>query len=331
MGHPERLAIVEADAKHGYSLTLRESMVRWMRRWLLHIDDAVYEPKIKTLPLTDILCTPKGQTQLLDGARSVLDFNQDLADEWAPQRKKLWEPGNRPQALATVRKLAGIAPLADLPRPMVRHVGKIDRPGYLIEKLILEAGPGIWLPALYFKPAEVKAERVLYVHGLGKQVDAGRDGAIERLVLNGHPVLAFDLRGGGETSPGPNKQWGGNYNDICLAYVLGKSFVGMRAEDVLMTARLFAELDTEKPQPIRLIAVGDAGPPALHAVALEKQLFRHVLLRGALASWLPTVRDPTQPGQLLHAVHGALRAYDLTDLAQSLPRETIAAEEARGK
>src|SRR6185437_5612354 len=108
-----------------------------------------------------------------------------------------------------------------------------------------------------------KGERVLYVHGLGKHVDAGPDGPIEQLVHKGCPVLAFDLRGSGETGPGPNKQWGGNYYDLFLAYLLGKSYVGMRAEDVLTAARLFAERGAKKAAPVRLIAVGDAGPAAL--------------------------------------------------------------------
>jgi hypothetical protein len=326
LGHPERMALVEADAQHGFSRTLREGMVRWMRRWLLHIDDAVREPEIKALPLENLLCTPKGQAQLLEGARSVVDFNQELADHWAPRRKKLWEPDQRDKALAEVRRLAGIAPLADLPKPHARAVGKVERQGYAIEKWILEPGPGLWLPALHFKPMQAKGERILYVHGLGKHSDAGRGGPIEQLVLKGHPVLALDLRGCGETGPAPTQRWGGSFPDIFLAYLLGKSFVGMRAEDVLLAARWFAEADTKEPAPIRLIAVGDAGPPALHAAALEKQLFAHVTLRDSLTTWLPTVRDPTPSGQLVHTVHGALRAYDLGDLLASLPAESVTVE-----
>jgi cephalosporin-C deacetylase-like acetyl esterase len=331
LGHAERIALVEADAKHGFSQTLREAMVRWMRRWLLGVDDAVCEPKLKMLPAADLLCTPRGEVMLLEGARSVVDFNSDLAEQWAAQRKKLWEPDQRSKALAEVRKLAGIAPLKELSRPNVRAVGKVEHPGYTIEKWIIEPGPGLWLPALYFTPKKVTGERVLYVHGQGKLVDAGRDGPIERLALQGHPVLTFDLRGTGETGPAPNKQWGGSYSDLFMAYLLGKSFVGMRAEDVLVTARLLAELDTKQPVPVRLIALGDAGPPALHAAALEKQLFSHVVLRGAPTSWLATVRDPTPPGQLVHAVHGALRAYDLTDLAASFPQGSLTEEQAGKK
>ncbi|MFP6677741.1 MAG: acetylxylan esterase, partial [Pirellulaceae bacterium] len=39
MGFAERVDLVEADEKHGFSQPLRVAMVRWMRRWLLKIDE----------------------------------------------------------------------------------------------------------------------------------------------------------------------------------------------------------------------------------------------------------------------------------------------------
>jgi hypothetical protein len=263
---------------------------------------------MKLLPSKDLVCTPKGQVQLIAGARSVLDFNQELAENWSAQRQKLWHPANRDGALDEVRRLAGVARLVDLPKPDVRRVGKLQRKGYTIEKLILELAAGIWLPALYFQPAQATGERILYVHGQGKHTDAGPDGAIEQLVLQGHPVLTFDLRGSGETGPGAR------HYELFTAYLLGKSFVGMRTEDVLVAARYLSELDSGKSAPVRLVAVGDAGPPALHAVALEGHLFSRATLKNSLKSWLPIVRDPTPAGALLHAVNGALRSYDLEDL-----------------
>jgi len=39
----ERVALFEFDDKHGFSKPRREAATRWMRRWLLGIDDAVVE------------------------------------------------------------------------------------------------------------------------------------------------------------------------------------------------------------------------------------------------------------------------------------------------
>ena len=109
-------------------------------------------------------------------------------------------------------------------------------------------------------------------------------------------------------------------------YKLGKSFVGMRAEDILVCARFLSEADTKAPAPVYLVAVAEAGPPALHAAAVEKQLFAHLTLRDSMTTWIPTVRDPTLPGQLVQTVHGALQAYDLADLLASLPKESVTVE-----
>jgi hypothetical protein len=64
----------------------------------------------------------------------------------------------------------------------------------------------------------------------------------------------------------------------------------------------------------------------LHAVTVEKQLFAHLTLRDSMTTWVPTVPDPTLPGQLAQAVHGALHAYDLADLLASLPKESLTVE-----
>lgn len=80
------------------------------------------------------------------------------------------------------------------------------------------------------------------------------------------------------------------------------------------------------PHPVQLIASAEAGPAALQTAAVEQQLFAHLTLRDALTSWIPTVRDPTLPGQLVQTVHGALQAYDLADLLASLPKESLTVE-----
>jgi hypothetical protein len=326
LGHPERMALVEADAKHGYSKGLREGMTAWMRRWLLGVDGNVIESDLKTHPAAELRCSPNGQVQLIPGARTVMDLNGDLLEQRAPARRELWRPENRAKAINEVRRIAGIRPLESLPRPSDRRVGKIERPGYTIEKMVLDTEPGIWLPALYFQPARASAPRVLYVHGGGKAIDAAPGGPIEMLVLAGHPVLAPDIRSCGEIGPAPSKEWGGSFYEIFMAYKLGKSFVGMRAEDILVCARFLSETGTKAPAPVHLVAVAEAGPAALHAATMEKPLFAHVTLRDSMTSWIPTVRDPTLPGQLVQAVHGALEAYDLRDLLRSLPTDSLTVE-----
>ena len=319
LGFGERVAIVETDTKHGYPKVQREAMLRWMRRWMVGKDEPVSQLDLKGLPYSDLKCTSDGQVMLLDGARSVADLNVELNAKLEPNRKKLWEGKSNRAALEEVRRIAGIRLLAKLPEFVPTQFPKIERKGYHIDRLILDSEPGIRLPALLFQPAKANGRRVLYLHGEGKTADAGPGGPIEKLVLAGDMVLAVDLRGLGElgTSEG---MWGGNWFDFFTSFLLGKSMVGMRTEDVLTCSRFLSQWQTKgAPAKVDLIAIGVTGPPALHAAALESQLYDTVKLTRSLASWSDLVRHPTAPGQLVNTVHGALEAYDLPDLVRSLP------------
>jgi dienelactone hydrolase len=328
LGYPERVEIVETDTKHGYPKAQREAMLRWMNRWLAGKDEMVREPEITPRPGSDLICTPRGQVMLLDGARSVVDLNVELDKQLEAGRRKLWEGRDHRVALAEVRRLTGVRTLTEMPAPKATPAGVVERQGYRIEKLVLETEPGIRLPALLFEPEKPSGRRYLYLHGQGKHVDAAPGGPIEKLVKDGAIVLAVDLRGVGETGPTEEGLWGGNFNDIMTAYLLGRSMVGMRAEDVLNSARFLGGWRVKgEAVPVEMIAVGVVVPPALHAVALEPALFGKVKLVRGLSSWSELVRHPTASGQLVNTVHAALRAYDLPDLARSLPQGVVTVEE----
>ncbi|MHC4461591.1 MAG: alpha/beta hydrolase family protein [Planctomycetota bacterium] len=322
LGFADRINLVENDAGHGYNQTLREAVVRWMSRWLRKIDEPITEPDIKLLSEKEIQCTPNGQVMLLKGARSVYDLNRDLEKDLAKRRKKLWTTTNRAELLNQVRKLAGIRKLAELPKPKVEELDVVERKGYRVKKMILKPEDGIYIPALMFVPKQTSSQgAVLYVHEEGKVADAAPGGSIEKFVRAGQVVLAIDLRGTGETqkisqrylSFKPN--FGSDWQDVFMAYLLGRSYVGMRADDVLICARLLHERQTGS---LTLIVVGNVSVPALHAAALEPDMFSSVKLVRSLVSWSNLIELGRSNNQLVNTVHGALTVYDLPNLAETL-------------
>jgi len=234
--------------------------------------------------------------------------------------------------LEEVRRLAGIRKLDELPAVACDKLGTLPRDGYRIDKLMLRPEPGIWLAALAFVPDKPNGEATLYLHGLGKHVDAAPGGPIERLVKQGQIVLAVDLRGLGETQGdgkdyGISKHLGQDWNDATLADMLATSYLAMRAEDTLQCVQFLVKYPADfKVHKVHLVAVGNLIPAALHAAALEAERFATVRLRGGVPSWREVIRSPLTPHPLANIVHGALRVYDLPDLAATLPKEKLTVE-----
>jgi len=320
LGFAERIDLLENDAGHNYNRQAREGVVRWMSRWLLGKDKPITEPDIKPLTEKEMQCTSDGQVMLLKGARSVYDLNREYEKDLAGRRKSLWAKNDSVEMLSRVRKIAGIRRLSELPNPEVEELGIIERDGYHIKKIIIKPEEGIYLPTLIFAPSgETEKGAVIYLHEKGKATDAAPGGPIEKLVKSGRLVMAVDVRGIGEThgvgQPYFEPYFGSDGQDFYIAYVLGRSYVGMRAEDVLICACL---LQQKQPGPISLVAIGHVGIPALHAAVLEPDIFNSVRLIHPLVSWSNVVQMGKSQDQLVNTVHGALTVYDLPDLAATL-------------
>jgi len=323
MGFSERIDILENDAPHNYNTLQRQAVVRWMARWLLGRDEPITEPTIELLNDDETTCAPNGLVMSIEGARSTYDLNRDREKLLAKRRRKLWAETDTAELLARVRELAGIRKLSELPEPEVQRLEGMDRPGVHIQKLILKPEPGIYLPALMFTPAQAAPKgAVLYLHELGKAAEAVSGGPIEKLAKSGKAVLAVDLRGTGETQQRGQRyfasHFGSDGQDVYTAYLLKRSYVGLRAEDIMLCARFLRDSLKPKTAELDLVAVGNVGVPALHAAALEPGLFGSVELRRTLVCWSDIINSGLSSNQLVNTVHAALTTYDLPDLAATI-------------
>jgi len=300
-----------------------------MRRWLLNRDDAVTVDKVETRKEAELLCTEKGQVLLLPGERSVFDLNVEIEERLAIGRKEYWQKTPKEEALAAVRKLAGVRKLADMQPPTHTDIGRVQRDGYHIDKLTINTASGVPLPALTYHPKTPQDDAYLYLHEDGKAADGAVGGPIEKLVHEGYVVVAVDLRGIGETASGKPDAMLGDWKHFYTAYLLGQSLVGLHTEDALAAGHFVAYYKTKKPRRVHLVGVGQAGIPALHAAALGDDLFASLALRGAPAAWSPLVGQRVPARQLASTVHGALGLYDLPDLVRAFEPRKVYVESAQ--
>lgn len=348
LGYADSVDIAAPDAPHGFTLQLREEVTRFMCRHLLGRDVVVRE--IEALPDTftddelrefstpdflpeQLLCTPKGQVLLMPGEKSVFALNAETAAELQRARMPNWNGLDAAAKAALVRGTIGArsGEASTGAAPQVATVGEIARSNGVVRKLVLTVEPGLQLSALAFVPRKADGRAVLYLHDAGMKHDAAPGGPIDALVDQGYVVLAAELRGIGETETGFRRRaygagrFGRDLLEVLTAYLMGKSYVGMRADDIAAWASYLrsAALTERAPTDIRLIAHGKVAVPALHAAALDRGAFSAITLHKMIPSWEAIVAADESFDQPANVVHGGLKHYDLPDLVEFVGRDKV--------
>ncbi len=319
IGAKDKLAKFEADDGHGYSKTRRMAAYRWFSRWLKSVEDNEPEPEIEFATAEELWCTPSGQVASSLGGETVFSLNKKRLEQLK---------GMRNVAPVDIRhKVLELSRFDHIQAPLdIKSYGTITRSKYHIEKLIYSSEPGIVDPALLYVPDsdDSKKPAVLYVDGEGK---TGSLSDQEQLVKAGIIVLAIDARGFGETFPGTEidsrefAHYFRDYQSAMTALIVGKTLVGMRAQDISRGVDVLAsrqEVDRE-----RIYGFGKDGGavPMLYAAALDERI-RKVALEGILVSYEAIATGRIHRQVFEDVVPSALKYYDFPDLAAAMtPRE----------
>ena len=314
----ERYGMTDVPGPHGWKESTRTSSVLWMRRWLMDDSSAlpIDEDACRRLDIgfditkvdhglgnPDYNVTPNGKVSELPGFRSVYEL---LKDDLRKAREG--RVPARPQA-ETVRSVAGIRPLGDIKATAV-EISREETNGMAIVKTAFQFEGGLFVPAVTFVPRVVGKPPVLLVGDAGRGAFLGR---VEELLAQGSPVMVADLIGAGEIGAVKHsfyKAPNGDEEIAVLYYMLGKSLVGVRAEEMLALARHLNGAFGKAPI---LEACGRMAIPAAHARAVACELVAGVEISGAPASWTDVV-EQSLAYPYANAVNGALLHYDWTDL-----------------
>jgi dienelactone hydrolase len=304
LGHAERVDLIEYNDKHGFSKPRREAATRWMRRWLLGIDDAIVEADYPIFKVAELQCTASGQVLSELKGKSVFDLNAEREKALRELRATLASP----EVLRRVKETVGPVEAAKTSDKVTNVAWK---EGYSAALGSTEPQPGIRLPSLLISPGGPrKTAPVLVIAGEGKSRAALPGGSVERWAKEGHFVQAMDLRGYGELAPDDKAPpFGSDWKEAFLGIHLNRPLVGQRAGDILSFVKGLGP-----DAGCILVGTGPAVPAVLHAAVLEER-FTEVVLDHGLLSWSSVVRTPVTAGQLANVVPGVLAFYDLPDLA----------------
>ena len=317
-GYGEKMSIMETDGRHGWHKTHREGAVHWMLRWLADRDEMIFEADDQPSCTTEELrSTPRGEVMLIDGARSAFDLNRDYNEELLAVRTAKAANRTDDELRAAIRKIVGVQKLENMPAVRVEKkevaniavnldaVASAEQFTYLVEE------GKVMLPAIRLIPKTASTGTIIYVNCSGKTTAMER---LNELAKEGKTVVAVDLRGLGQTQGVGatyynHKLFGTDGVDYYYAYLLGKSYVGMRTEDLLAVAK------TQEGKPVEIVADGEvAGLVALHAAALEPALIKSVKSDKPIRTWYDFVKSGSTSYPITNIVHGALLEYDVPDL-----------------
>lgn len=143
------------------------------------------------------------------------------------------------------------------------------------------------------------------------------------LAAQGNVVLAVTP---GPLSPGTDDMktplLGPYYLLGLRANLVGRTLVGLRADDVLRAVDYLATRADVDPAQISAQASGHMGLVLLHAAVLDRRI-RHVTVNHVLSSYRGLIEAPLPIGAPEDVIPGVLRLYDIPDLDRALkPRLT---------
>ena len=312
----QKIKMVEADDGHGYTKPRRQAAYAFLGRWLKGVEDNEPEQPVASETEETLRATESGQVATSLGGETVFSLNRKRVEQFRPARDRT---ARHARELTGFRRPEG--PL------LVRPYGRIARAGYGIEKLVYETEPEIMVPALLWVPdGEGRRPAIIYVHGRGKSAGSAD---IEHLVKAGTVVLSIDSRGTGETAyANPNlgsdfPRWFGDYGNAMRALLIGRTFVGMRAADIVRAVDLLAA--NPRVDAGRIYGLGrDAGAvPLLHAAVFDPRI-QKLALEGLLLSYESVANHRVHRGVFENVIPGVLKYYDLPDLVAALAPRPIA-------
>lgn len=218
---------------------------------------------------------------------------------------------------ARAREAAVIRRLDAIELPRVEERGREVLADGEVRDLVFWRGSGMPLPGTFFVPTGGVQSAVLLIDGKARKKAVA---LTKEFLQKGQAVLVLEVSGYGE-SCGKSKSSGtwtagvaAEEGPAMMAYLLGKSLVGMRAEDILVAARWLSTNGGAKE--IEVVSRSWGSTPVLHAAASTPGLFARVRLVAPPPEWREVVAQNLRH-RISDIVFRALYYYTMEELYEA--------------
>ncbi|MEZ4810686.1 MAG: alpha/beta hydrolase family protein [Allomuricauda sp.] len=326
LGVPENLSMVEDDDRHTSTKKNREAMYAFFQKELNNPGSAA-DIEVDVPTLEELQVSRTGQLVTSFNGKTVHDLNKDkvTGQEAALQKSRKDFASHVDEIIANAKQISGFNTPHDYGKSVFS--GRYVTPDHTLEKYLLSGSGDYKIPTIVLKPKEnSKNETILYFDSAGMEHAVKKDTLVSNILDEGYTVVLADLPGVGSLGPGYLKGdsyiGGTSYNQWFGAMLIGKSFVGLRAEDMLRVLQFARdEIGSKK---VSAISIGPLGSELLHAAAFDKNIEKIALINSFLSYADITLTKSYDPTYIPFTVPGALEKYDLPDLMASLsPRNIV--------
>lgn len=327
VGKENEISMVEDDHGHGSTPANREAMYAFFQEHLnmpgssedLTVE-IFTEEELQVTETGQVASSLEGETLFTLHKRESRQFINQLASNRKNMSSHIDVVTDRSKVLSGYRE--------PTEKRTAVFTGRYTRNSYDVEKYFISGEGDYPVPFLMFRPHEFSDRLILYLHPEGKSIEAGVDGEISRLAAEGYTVVVPDLPGIGEMGPGLPRgdSYIGDisYNIFFAAVLTGRSIPGLRAGDVNRLIRTVTSMEKNTIDEVTILAKHTLTPEALHAAAFNKNITNVVLVESLVSYESIIMHEEYDPRWIHSLVPGALRAYDLPDLAAVIaPRRML--------
>jgi Acetyl xylan esterase (AXE1) len=323
-GKPEDFGRAEDDSPHESTKKNREAMYAFFQKHLKNPGDPS-DLEIALLSPEEMRITGSGQVSTSLGGETVFTLNRKESEQLEAKLKTARADPEKHfnDVLRQARVLSGFREPSFADEPVFS--GRYRMKGYTVEKYFVKGEGNYIIPYLLMMPNEPAGKALIYLHPDGKNAASAAGGEMEWFVKRGFAVLAPDLVGTGEMGPGDFRGdayiEGGSHNLWYLSMLIGRSIAGIRAGDVVKLTSILKQRTGIGE--VYGLSRKEMASVLIHAAAFDPSISR-VALISPCTSYRSIVMNRFYNSSLIPgAVPGALKAYDLTDLAATLAPRTL--------